>query len=84
MLPSVCLFAAAHNQRDIGRRGSTELFKENLASTASNVKHDYEVAIRKHNKMIGKFRKKLFLFGHLKKEGFYCFCFAFISAYNNI
>lgn len=34
--------------------------------------------------MIGKFRKKLFLFGHLKKEGFYCFCFAFISAYNNI
>lgn len=84
MLPSVCLFAAAPNQRDIGRRGSTKLFKENLASTASNVKHDYEVAIRKHNKMIGKFRKKLFLFGHLKKEGFYCFCFAFISAYNNI
>lgn len=84
MLPSVCLFAAAPNQRDIGRRGSTKLFKENLASTASNVKHDYEVAIRKHNKMIGKFRKKLFLFGHLKKEGFYCFCFAFISAYNNM
>lgn len=67
MLPSVCLFAAAPNQRDIGRRGSAKLFKENLASTANNVKHGYEMAIRKHNKTIGKFRKKLFFFGHLKK-----------------
>lgn len=37
------------------------------AQQKNNVEHDYEIAIRKHNKLVGKFRKKLFFFGHLKK-----------------
>lgn len=63
----MCLLAAAPNQRDIGRRGSITLSKENLASTANDVKQDYEIVRRKHNKIMGKSRKKLFFFGHLKK-----------------
>lgn len=59
-----CVFTCWLHQRHTGRRGSITLFKENLASTANNVKRGYEKVIRKRNKMMGKSRKKLFFFGH--------------------
>lgn len=56
----MCLLAAAPNQGDTGRTGSIKLFKEDSASTANKVKHGYEIAVRKDNKMIGHSRKKIF------------------------
>jgi len=75
----VCLFAAAPNQRDTGRRGSIKLFKRELASTANNIKHGYEIAIRKDNKMIREVQEEivfLWSFEEIRCSLFlFCICY---------
>lgn len=41
-----------------GKNGSTVLFKEDLAITTNSVKHGFEIAVRKGNKIIGTYRQK--------------------------
>lgn len=52
------VLAAIPTQRDTGKNGSTVLFKEDLAITTNSVKHGFEIAVRKGNKIIGTYGQK--------------------------